>query len=737
MSASRGPKVAGRVLSAAVIGALAASGLCASAGAAPTRAHPTQRQAGAFVLELIDQRLAFGPGEDIELEYRLTGDLAALELEPPPTTATDDSTTPSAETSAGTDGATGETTDGEPVPPPLTLTLEITNYRPLEPGAPVDDLIGSGVDADDFQDVIDGLLVTDLRSRAVFEDDGSVTFSLSIPTDLGVSQPDQLKFDEAGLYPLRVRLRVGDVDPSTAAINGTVVQRTGATDGPRSAPPIDVALLAAIEDPGPVADGAAREQATTELAAIASATSTVDTPFTLAIPPSVLLPATANPEDEDALTSAFADDELVAMPATSFDVSSAVDAGVDDAYARELRTGEDELTSALPRVPSSRAVDVATTPLSTGGAGAVRDLGTRMVVMTADAYDETVGSDPPAPIDQFAEIALPDGGTLPLLVVDPVGADLVPTAAATATATPLEWALATTVEMILERDDDRAERSRVLATPDLGAPDPQLLVAFEQLVTTTPSVRMATVASLTGITDVATEAGRAVTVELPPVAGPSIEARSRTINGTKLVIANASSMLQPGDPRPQQWTADVEELIATGYPDDVVEAEVSAIRAETDELLDSIVAPDPFTFTLTGRSGDIDMRIGNVADEPLKVKLRLSSPKLTFPQGDQVVELRPNDETSVIVPVRARANGTSSVTVEILTPVDQPLDDVTLTSRVNALTGLGQVLTGGLILVLITWWFNHWRTRRRATAAERNGDDVAEDSTDEPATTAG
>ena len=38
---------------------------------------------------------------------------------------------------------------------------------------------------------------------------------------------------------------------------------------------------------------------------------------------------------------------------------------------------------------------------------------------------------------------------------------------------------------------------------------------------------------------------------------------------------------------------------------------------------------------------------------------------------------------------------------------------MTLTARVSALTGLGQVLTGGFILVLLTWWFTHWRSRRR------------------------
>jgi hypothetical protein len=77
--------------------------------------------------------------------------------------------------------------------------------------------------------------------------------------------------------------------------------------------------------------------------------------------------------------------------------------------------------------------------------------------------------------------------------------------------------------------------------------------------------------------------------------------------------------------------------------------------------------------------------------------------------------LRPLDETSVIVPVEAEANGTSPINLVVSTPAGTALGEpVTLTARVTALTGLGQVLTGGLMLVLLTWWFTHWRNRRRA-----------------------
>jgi hypothetical protein len=129
--------------------------------------------------------------------------------------------------------------------------------------------------------------------------------------------------------------------------------------------------------------------------------------------------------------------------------------------------------------------------------------------------------------------------------------------------------------------------------------------------------------------------------------------------------------------------------------------------------------PEPFTFTLTGRSGTIEIRLTNTIDETLQVVLALDSAKLDFPEGEQQVVLRPEGETTVIVPVEARANGTSAVDVVVTTPVGQPLDDpIVLTSRVTALTGLGQVLTGGLALVLLTWWLAHWRAKRRADLAD-------------------
>jgi hypothetical protein len=183
----------------------------------------------------------------------------------------------------------------------------------------------------------------------------------------------------------------------------------------------------------------------------------------------------------------------------------------------------------------------------------------------------------------------------------------------------------------------------------------------------------------------------------------------------------AAAVLPADDPRPATWLRRLDSFVSTAFDDDMVNAELAELESEAGVLLAGVIAPEPFTFTLTGRSGDIDIRIGNRLDEPLNVVVRLSSPRLEFPDGDVAVTLAPDDVTVVNVPVVARSNGTSPVTVEVLTPppTSVPLTEpVTLTSRVNALTGLGQVLTAALLLMLLTWWLSHWRARRRENAPD-------------------
>jgi hypothetical protein len=719
---------------------IAAAAVLAAACPATSSAHPTtstQRPSpttpGAR-LELVEQRFAVDPNGDMRLRYILTGlgDGDPLQLiEPPPAPSdpaiVDPATPPGSDPDASDPAASIEPT---PAPELPAITLEITNYRPLADSDDVARLVGSGVDPDAFIDVIDGVAI-DARPLLTPNEDGTVELVLDVGTDVVDSVESRLKMDRPGLYPVRIQLLVADADDNVlVATAGTVVQRlAGALDTDVAvAPPIDLSVVTVTPGPPPGADDEAAE-ARQGLDRAIELAATLGAPVTLEVPPTLIAEAAETPEGSERLAAALADDELVALPIVPLDVSSAVAAGRAASYTRLVIAGEELITDAAPTTPVRRDVWITSDPLSAGGAQHLRDLGTRFVVMPAAVYEDSIDDDLP-PTDRFVAAELPDGGTLPFLVIGPVAEQLTQRAAdrILAGSTAAEWSVETLAEMLVEQALEDAEassrggrpptpprRSRILTTPDLTSPDARLLQALTELAATTPSVRFTNASALTGVTDVALDDGDPITIRLPEVAGPSLDARIELLDDTALELASAASMLPDDDPRPDRWSTQLGVLISTGYSDSEVEAAVAELVAEAVALEQAVELPEPFTFTLTGRSGTIEVRIGNTIDEPLDVVVTLASSKITFPEGAQLVTLRPLDETSVIVAVEAEANGTSSINLVVSTPAGETLGEpVTLTARVTALTGLGQVLTGGFVLVLLTWWFTHWRTRRRA-----------------------
>ena len=751
------------LFTALVAGVVAMLGSVGWTADTPARAAPTQSGGTPVQLELIEEQYAFGPDAPLHLVYRLTGDLPALGLEPPPPettvaattvpeTTTPDSTTPETttpetttpgdtvpgDTVSPTDSATTVPTTTVPVVPVLPLTVEVTNYPPLLIASDLDDLVGGDVDRDTFgSDAVDGVQLVDVRNSITVAEDGTATLTLDVPTDVDNSVEERLKFDRPGLYPIRTELLAGDPDSAiVVATHGTIVQRLpGRNDPATIAPPINLTVMTAIGAATAEttnAEQAAKAETFDETVDMASA---LDNPVTMEVPPPLVAAEASTAAGRDHMASSLAGDTFVAVPAMPLDVSSAAAAGKTDEFARQLRLGEDMLSAAVPTASSSRNAWIATDPLSGPGAQELRDLGFRYLVMTERLYRDTV--DPTRPqTDLFVEALLPGGDTVPLIVVDPLSEQFTAenTDAVLQESTPAEWAVRTITEMLVDQasDDPDLQRSRVLSTPDLAPPDPRLLVGLETLVTTTPSVVFTDAATLTGRTDVQTLAGQPVQVELPAEAGPSLTQRVAAIDATALSAASAGTMLPTDDPRPASWALQLGALISTAVSDEQVLEVTSGIQSEADAIRGSVTPPDPFTFTLTGRSGDIEIQLANTSSDPLTVILRASSPKLSFPDsttpvvgppdadaGDHLFTLRPNDEQSVIIPVRAKSNGTSPITVQLLTPAGEEIDEpVTITATVTAFTGLGQVLTAGLVLVLLTWWATHWRSRRRAALSE-------------------
>jgi hypothetical protein len=144
-----------------------------------------------------------------------------------------------------------------------------------------------------------------------------------------------------------------------------------------------------------------------------------------------------------------------------------------------------------------------------------------------------------------------------------------------------------------------------------------------------------------------------------------------------------------------------------------------------DPFADAVEVVLPSTVTLAGRTSEIPITVRNSLPYPVNVRLRLSSPKLVFPDGDPILTVE--DTVQVRLPVEARSNGTFQLVMTAVTPEGDvavsPRAQATV--RVTAVAGLGLALSVGAVLVLITWWVHHARSVRRKRRLAGSGESAA------------
>jgi Family of unknown function (DUF6049) len=707
--------VAPRVVVAAALGVLAVPVGLAQGDPSVDRAasRPGLRQPSAeLTLELTETTFAVAPDATWHSVYTVSGTVPGLV--PPTTPATSTTSTAPPTTAPRRPGAPpgsrrGRAATARPAAPRVDARLRVVLYRSIDERTE----LASAV-AGDRPNEIDRL---DLPvDRALTARGGTTTLTVDAPT---TTEPNPaaapLSMRLPGLYPIGVQLLV---DGEVVAEHHSFVERL-ATDGPTGTP-LNVAVLAATDDPGPAPTPTEIAEGRRNLDAIADVATRSAGPVSVAIPP--VLAANLPADVGTTIAAALDDAELLSLPADELDPSSAVAIGEAATFTRELREGEDALAEALPTSPARRSAWVATSPISAAAAIELRNLGFRLLILDDATYtslDGNIGGyqDPSLAVD----VDIGDGSVLPALVVAPAARLLDSEYLRSAEITSQDAAVQLLAEMLTLRRDlgARPRRSMVLATPDIGVPDGDAVAAFTSLAASVPDIAMVPLSVLAGATDTMRANRQSVTVQLPAEAGPDLADRAQRIALTRLSAESAASMLVD-EAQAQAWRAELDTLLSTGLDDATVDAALGRISAQADAVRDSVAVPEPFPFTLTGRDSVLRLRIRNDADEPRRIVVRARSPKLTFPDGDLEVELAPAANTEVELPVVARSNGTSSVEVELLTPAfDQTVDGpVILTSRVNALTGLGQVITGGALLVLVSWWFGHFRRRRRGRLDE-------------------
>ena len=601
-------------------------------------------------------------------------------------------------------------------------SLLVTAHRPVETRRELHEILlgelPSNVDTLEFP--IEGLR------------DASGVITLSIPIELGTTTPGKLQMSAAGLYPVSIVLAVGAEFTDRLV---TFVERLpdGNTE-PETAAPLPTSIFGSIsgsvtmQSDGSTVVSADDRSSLSDLVTVADALPGF--PLTVSVSPETVQGLSrSTPEDGQLLTSLQFTDSLsyLSMPYVDIEPRDVVGTRFTDVFVDQLRQGEDALSDALPLTTARRVAWAVEDAPSAADVQLIRDLGFRSILLLPDAQ-----RDPGMELLQFVDptrlvdLELEGRGTIEAQVADPRLSDLLTRAARYPVSDSFLVAQHVLADIKLLRQEivDRGEsltgRSLVLTTNDGSMMSIELLTA---VVDTLGASRLVTLVDLdealsrsaVGLAD-----GRPIALALPEPESVADEAPFVSYSFAASRIAAYSSMLPDGDDRPENWRRFLDVLADRRFDAAQRQEFVEVIVTDTAMIADGLVAPTPAAFTLGGRSSQLRLSLRNDGPTDLRVRLRVASPKLLFPDGEPVVVLASGTTTPVEIEVEARSNGRFPVTVQVITPDGGVAltDPIVFTARVNALAGLGQVVTGVALLLLATWWVRHWRAQYRRKQAD-------------------
>lgn len=143
-----------------------------------------------------------------------------------------------------------------------------------------------------------------------------------------------------------------------------------------------------------------------------------------------------------------------------------------------------------------------------------------------------------------------------------------------------------------------------------------------------------------------------------------------------------------------------------------------AVKSETDATVRRIRAPSR-QVTLTSRTGQIPVTVINDTRFAVRVRVRVQSAKVEFPEGaEQTVEIPERRSTTITFPAKALATGAFGVDVELRTPDGAyPIGSESIVVRSTAVSAVALISILGGLLVLLVAWFRRGRRNARFPAA--------------------
>ncbi len=416
-------------------------------------------------------------------------------------------------------------------------------------------------------------------------------------------------------------------------------------------------------------------------------------------------------------------DTLVAGPFSAVDPARLVSSGLESDLSSQIERGQAVFANAF-HLSAASDIYIATTPLDKEALAALAADGIKYaVVPEANLASVTVG--PPSVVQWPYTISAPfsiEGSK-----VEGLQADLGLAAHLTSAGSPVlraQQLLADLSEVFFDSPDFPNPRGVALVAPQSWAPQSQFLGAMLRGLRSSPIITTVPISRLFATVPLGL-------CKVPPVEVSGCSASVRSLVSPSSDDNGSVTPSQLGLARSQ--LAELTSVIPTGVgtihnlEDAVLLAEtaglspslrqdyLSAPLVTMRKLGSQVGLPAGRTVTVTASSARFPIAITSNSKTPMHAILVISGPDLSSSPELPVVLKR--GTTSLIVRVRTRTSGDSSLQLALLSPLGRlQLARVELTIRSTAISGVAIALTVGAAAVLFFWWIRSASRRRRRHA---------------------
>ncbi len=534
-----------------------------------------------------------------------------------------------------------------------------------------------------------------------------------VPIDILKKSPRSLLMQFDGIYPITLRI----LDSQTKTVLASVLTFLNRRNATIPSPVIPVATFVRLSAPpsllsdGTVSLTDTTRQAISEFTLFLSSTTS---PLTICAQPELIaaLAQSTVPSDVEmflSLRDQLRTRSVIASTFAPTDPSSLAAAGLSAEFIKQLRFGERTLNSFLPGVTIEATTWVGDKYLDSAGVSLLRRAGITTIILLGGGQQDVTAEKGPFYVSR------PEGsenvGIAVISADQQASIDLDSTSISGPT---LAYRVAAGI--LVQRDDLVAAgvspgATRLLLSNWAGTlPNGSVLDIATQALATAPGIDM-TDASTHPQVDATFPAMR-----FGKKSPATLAVQPSTVNAARTELVGFGSMLDKASPLLDTWEA----LLGLGISTTATTPKVylNTLRAQLRETRRSITITTPEKITLSSKNGTIRLQLRNDSTQPLTIFLRLSSPKLTLAKPFRQVVLNGKSTTDIAIPAKARTNGSFSIVVRTTTPTGNlevaPL--LSITTSVNVITGLGQLVSITLLLVLIAWWWSNRRSVRRQAA---------------------